>query len=277
MPELPEVETVARDLRRAGLEGRCIVKVRVGWPKSVAVIPAGDFARALAGATIRRIWRRAKYLVFDLADGRVLLVHLRMTGRFDLTRDFRQHNPHEHVVLLLDDGTSVHFEDPRKFGRWILTTKPGRFLDALGPEPLDPAFTAAAFAERLQPHRRQIKPLLLDQSFVAGVGNIYADEALWAAGIHPGRRAATLSRVDIGRLYRAVRQVLQRGIENQGTSLGTASTNFYSTGGRRGRNQDALRVFRRAGEPCPRCGTVIERLVVAQRGTHICPRCQPAL
>ncbi len=274
MPELPEVETVARDLRQAGLEGRRIVKVRVGWPKSVAAGAAGDFSRALAGATILRIWRRAKYLVFDLADGRVLLVHLRMTGRFSLAREFRQRNPHEHVVLLLDDGTSVHFEDPRKFGRWILTAAPGRYLDALGPEPLDPAFTAAAFAERLRAHRRQIKPLLLDQSFVAGVGNIYADEALWAAGIHPGRNAVTLSGADVERLYKAVRQVLRRGIQNQGTSLGTASTNFYSTGGRRGRNQDALRVFRRAGEPCPRCGTAIERLVVAQRGTHICPRCQ---
>ena len=274
MPELPEVETVARDLRRAGLEGRRIVKVRVGWPKSVLVIPAGDFPRALAGATIRRIWRRAKYLVFDLEDGRTLFVHLRMTGRFDLARDFRQRNAHEHVVLLFDDGTSVHFEDPRKFGRWVLTGAPGQYLDALGPEPLDPAFTAAAFAERLRPHRRKIKPLLLDQSVVAGVGNIYVDEALWAAGIHPGRGSDSLSRAEIGRLHRAIRQVLRRGIENQGTSLGTASTNFYSTGGRRGRNQDALRVFRRAGEPCPRCGTAIERLVVAQRGTHICPRCQ---
>ena len=277
MPELPEVETVARDLRRAGLEGRRIVKVSVGWPKSAVVIPSGDFARALAGATIRRIWRRAKYLVFDLADGRTLLVHLRMTGRFDLARDFRRRNAHEHVVLLLDNGISVHFEDPRKFGRWKLTAAPGRYLDALGPEPLDPAFTAAAFAKRLRPHRRRIKPLLLDQSVVAGVGNIYADEALWAAGIHPARGAATLSRAEVGRLYRAVRQVLRRGIKNQGTSLGMASTNFYSTGGRRGRNQDALRVFRRADEPCPRCGTTIQRLVVAQRGTHICPHCQPEL
>jgi len=275
MPELPEVETVARDLRRAGLEGRRIVKVRVGWPKTVVVAPSGEFAKALTGATIQRVGRRAKYLVFDLADGRCLLVHLRMTGRFDLARDFRQRNAHEHVVLLLDDGTSVHYEDPRKFGRWILTDAPGRYLDTLGPEPLDPAFTAASFVARIRPHRRQIKPLILDQSFIAGVGNIYADEALWAARIHPARGSATLSRAEVTRLYRAVREVLRRGIENQGTSLGTASTNFYSTGGRRGRNQDALRVFRRAGEPCPRCGTAIERLVVAQRGTHICPRCQP--
>ncbi len=277
MPELPEVETVARDLRRAGLEGRRIMGVLVGWPKTVRGLSPDAFIRRLTRAVIVGISRRAKFLVFELADGFTLLVHLRMTGRFDLGREFRRRSTHEHVVLRLDDGTSVHYVDPRKFGRWILTDTPDETLGGLGPEPLSRAFTAGAFTARLRPHHRRIKPLLLDQSFVAGVGNIYADEALWEARIHPCRRSDTLKTAEIERLYRALQAVLRRGIRNQGTSLGSASTNFYSAGRRRGRNQDALNVFRRDGEPCPRCGTGIERRVVGQRGTHICPHCQKSV
>lgn len=274
MPELPEVETVARDLRKSGLEGRRIVAVRVSWPRTVAGLSVPEFCRQLQGRTLRRVSRRAKFLVFDLDDGRVLLVHLRMTGRFALDRDFRARTAHEHVVLKLDDGTTVHFEDPRKFGRWILTDSADRYLAHLGPEPLGREFTQAVLAESLRRHHRQIKPLLLDQAFLAGVGNIYADEALWLAGIHPCRRSDRLSAAESARLHAAIRDVLARGIRNQGTSLGTASTNFYSAGGRRGRNQDGLNVFRRTGDPCPRCSTPITRSVVGQRGTHFCPNCQ---
>jgi formamidopyrimidine-DNA glycosylase len=274
MPELPEVETLTRDLRRVGLEGRQITGVLVGWPKTLKGLSPAAFAARLTGAVIRRVTRRAKFLVFELADGGTLLVHLRMTGRFDLGREFQRRGPHEHIVLSLDNGVSVHYVDPRKFGRWILTDTPENILGALGPEPLSRALTARVFAGRFRAHRRQLKPLLLDQSFVAGLGNIYADEALWEARLHPCRRSDTLTAAEIERLYHAVQTVLRRGIQNQGTTLGSASTNFYSTAGRRGRNQDALRVFRRTGDPCPRCETRIERLVVGQRGTHICPCCQ---
>lgn len=276
MPELPEVETVARDLKRAGLEGRRIVDVLVGWPKTLSGMSPTEFTQRLANAVIERIGRRAKFIVFELTDGCTLLVHLRMTGRFDLGREFRRRSTHEQVVLLLDNGVSVHYVDPRKFGRWILTAAPEQTLGKLGPEPLSRTFTAAVLAARIRSHRRQIKPLILDQSFLAGVGNIYADEALWEARIHPCRKAETLTAIEIERLHHAVQTVLRRGIQNQGTSLGTASTNFYSASHRRGRNQDALNVFRRTGDPCPRCGAGIERLVVAQRGTHICPKCQKA-
>jgi formamidopyrimidine-DNA glycosylase len=275
MPELPEVETVARDLRRAGLEGRRIVGVLVGWPKTVAGLSPDEFAGRLTDAVIRRITRRAKFLVLELGDTHTLLVHLRMTGRFELSREFQRRGAHEHVVLLLDNGVSVHYTDPRKFGRWILTNTPEHTLGRLGPEPLSRAFTAPMFRARLRLHRRQIKPLLLDQSFVAGLGNIYVDEALWEARIHPCRRSDTLEPADAERLHLAIQTVLRLGIRHQGTTLGAASTNFYSAGGRRGRNQDALNVFRRTGDPCPRCGDSIVRLVVGQRGTHVCLRCQP--
>lgn len=276
MPELPEVETVARDLRRSGLEGRTVARVTVHWPRTVAALTPGAFSRALTGRRIERLWRRAKYLVFELSGGLSLLVHLRMTGRFELAARGTEPDPHERLTVGLDDGRHLRFLDSRKFGRWILTDQPGRILDRLGPEPLARGFTRGVFAERLKAHRRQIKPLLLDQTFVAGVGNIYADEALWEARLHPRRQAAQLSRAEADRLHDALCMVLRRGIGNFGTSLGSGRANFYSVAGRRGRNQDGLKVFRRTGEPCPHCGEPIRRLTVAQRGTHICPRCQPA-
>lgn len=275
MPELPEVETVVRDLRASGLEGRRITGVAVGWPRTVAGVDVASFRKALTGRVIRRIGRRAKFIVMELGDGQHLLVHLRMTGRLDTGHSFRRRSAHEHVVLRLDNGMTLHFVDPRKFGRWTLTSAPERVLGALGPEPLGADFTRAAFARRLEGRGRLIKPLLLDQAFVAGIGNIYADEALWEAGIHPCRRSDSLRPDEVARLHLAIRRVLRRGIANLGTSLGSASTNFYSAGRRRGRNQDALSVFRRTGEACPRCGATIVRMVVGQRGTHVCPGCQP--
>jgi formamidopyrimidine-DNA glycosylase len=149
-------------------------------------------------------------------------------------------------------------------------------LAGLGPEPLEPAFTLAAFRARLAGKRRQVKPLLLDQSTVAGLGNIYVDEALWDARVHPERRADTLGADEVKRLHAAIRRVLRRAVDNSGTSLGDGEANFYSVAGRRGRNADALRVFRRDGLPCPRCGDTLARSVVGQRGTHFCPSCQRA-
>ena len=274
MPELPEVETVARDLRRAGVEGCRIRAAAVFWPRIVTGLAPDEFARRIRGRRILAIGRRAKYLVFLLPGDLTLLVHLRMTGRFILAAAPGERGPHDHVVLSLDDGRELRFHDSRKFGRWVLTSTPERILGRLGPEPLDKAFGAEAFADRTVAHRRQLKPLLLDQAFIAGVGNIYADEALWEARLHPQRLANTLSRNEARELYRAVRRVLRRGIANRGTSLGMGRANFYGANGRRGANQNGLRVFRRTGQPCPRCGAPIRRLIVGQRSTHVCTDCQ---
>lgn len=274
MPELPEVETVVRDLCRAGLAGRAIRAVRLSWPRTVAPLAPAAFARRLRGRTIRSIRRRAKYLVLTLSGGDTLLVHLRMTGRFDFAAAGAPPDRHTRVALQLEDGRELRYLDPRKFGRWTLTREPRRILDALGPEPLSADFQAARFAAALARRRRLLKPLLLDQTFVAGLGNIYTDEALWDARLHPLRRADTLTPREAQRLYAAIRRVLRRGVARRGTSLGSGRANYYSVGGRRGRNQDGLRVFRRTGEPCPRCRAPIRRLTVGQRGTHLCPACQ---
>ncbi len=275
MPELPEVETVARDLKAASLVGRRIEAVHVRWPRIIATPAPAVFVERLRGTRIRDVGRRAKYLVLPLDTGDTLLIHLRMTGRLALPPSEHPLDPHEHLILTLDDGRDVRYHDTRKFGRWYLVDDPAQVLGDLGPEPLSEAFTPTWFYNALHARRRQLKPLLLDQRFIAGLGNIYVDEALWHARLHPQRLSQTLSRTESDALHTAIRTVLERAIVNMGTTLGTGEANFYSVGRRRGRNQDALAVFRRTGELCPRCGTPIVRLVVAQRGTHICPACQP--
>lgn len=275
MPELPEVETVVRELRRQRVEGRRIMRVRVRWARTIAMPSPHRFAGCLQGQRIDRIERRGKYVVMRLSGGLTLLVHLRMTGRLRVTEAYVPHGRHERVELEMDDGRVVRFDDSRKFGRWLLTAEPASILNRLGPEPLARTYRVAAMAAGLRRHRRQIKPLLLDQSFLAGLGNIYADESLWDAAIHPQRRAHTLSPAEVERLYKAVRKVLRSGIAHAGTSLGTGQANFRGAGGDAGRHQASLKVFRRTGRPCPRCGQAIRRAVVAQRGTHFCPECQP--
>lgn len=274
MPELPEVETIARDLKAANLVGRRIKAAHVRWARTIATPDPAAFVARVRGARINDVGRRAKYLVLPLDTGDTLLIHLRMTGRLALPSSHTPPDPHEHLILTLDDGRDLRFHDTRKFGRWYLVDAPSQVLGNLGPEPLSEAFTPEWLYTALQAHRRQLKPLLLDQRFIAGLGNIYVDEALWHAQLHPQRPSHTLSRAESDALHAAIRTVLMRGIANMGTTLGTGEANFYSVGRRRGRNQDALAVFRRTGEPCPRCGTPIVRLVVAQRGTHICPSCQ---
>jgi formamidopyrimidine-DNA glycosylase len=274
MPELPEVETVVRGLRAAGLEGAMISHAVFHWPRTAAGPSAAALATALCGRRIVGLSRRAKYIVLALDDGRHLLVHLRMTGKFRIDAAAGRPGPHDHAVLTLSDGRHLVFNDTRKFGRFQLVDELAKHLAAIGPEPLEDAFTPAAFRERLHGHRRMVKPLLLDQTCVAGLGNIYVDEALWAARIHPMRRADTLTPAEIRRLHAAIRDVLGRAVAANGTTLGSGATNFYSVAGRRGRHADALQVFRRTGEPCPRCGRPITRLLVGQRGTHVCARCQ---
>jgi formamidopyrimidine-DNA glycosylase len=274
MPELPEVETIARDLNTAGLIGNRLTGARVYWGRTIAEPSAAEFCRLIRTQQIAAIGRRGKFLVIDLAGGWRLLMHLRMSGRLHLVPSGTKRLAHEHVTLALDDGRELRFHDTRKFGRVYLVPDAGEILESLGPEPLAPSFTVARLFKMMRDRSRQVKPLLLDQRFVAGLGNIYTDEALWEAKIHPCRLSDSLSPNEAMALHAGIRKVLRRGLKNLGTSLGTGKANFYSVGRRRGRNRDELKVFRRTGEPCPRCRTLIERLVVGQRSTHICPNCQ---
>lgn len=274
MPELPEVETIARDLRVGGIAGKTLVCARVYWRRTIAEPSAAEFCRLIPGKIITRVCRRGKFLVFELAENGYLLMHLRMSGRLHWVRQGSPRELHEHVVLRFNDGSELRFHDPRKFGRIFLTPETEPILGRLGCEPLDRAFTAPLLQRMLKSRRRQLKPLLLDQTFIAGLGNIYADEALWEAKIHPQRLASALSRKEAAALHTAIQSVLQRGLKNLGTSLGTGKANFYSVGRRRGRNRDELNVFRRTGDPCTRCRTEIRRIIVGQRSTHLCPCCQ---
>lgn len=275
MPELPEVETVVRDLRAHGLERSRIQAVEVRWARTIQGMTPGQFAQALCGRTITRVSRRAKFIVMTLDDGQQLLIHLRMTGKLRYAASGTPPGKHDHVVIALNRGHQLIYNDTRKFGRFQLTRASGAGLEHLGPEPLSGSFTIRVLQDRIKDKARAIKPLLLDQTCVAGLGNIYVDEALWQARIHPERRANTLTPGELRRLHHAIRTVLQRGVDNCGTTLGSGEPNFYSVAGRRGRNADTLKVFRRDGQPCPRCRHTLIRTVVGQRGTHLCPICQP--
>jgi formamidopyrimidine-DNA glycosylase len=274
MPELPEVETIARDLNAAGIVGKTVSCARVNWARTIAEPSPAEFCRRMADKRITAVGRRGKFLVFRFAGGQTLLLHLRMSGRLHHVPAEAPASTHEHVILSFTDGSELRFHDTRKFGRIHLLEDADQILGRLGPEPLGPGFTAERFARMLAARSRLLKPLLLDQMFLAGLGNIYVDEALWEARLHPQRRSDSLGRRKAQALHAAIRLVLRRGIRNLGTSLGTGKANFYSVSRRRGRNSDELNVFRRTGEPCPRCGSEIRRIIVGQRSTHICPRCQ---
>lgn len=273
MPELPEVETVRRSLLPA-LVGRRILEVtRCTWPRTIAAPTPERFCARLRDRLILDVARRAKYVIIHLDGDEALVVHLRMTGRLTLVAPDATPDQHTHIALRLDDGHQLFFRDPRKFGRIWLVDREGlaRLDGQLGPEPLDETLTAAAFRALLRRRAGRLKPLLLDQRLIAGLGNIYADEALWQARLHPLLRVAQLSDEQIDALYLAIRDVLQRSIANRGTTF----ADYRDAWGLRGDNQAALNAYGRTGQPCPRCGTPIARLVVAQRGTHICPVCQP--
>lgn len=273
MPELPEVETVIRGLVDDGLIGRRVVQARVGWARAVATPSASRFPSLVKGRRFKEARRRGKLLVFPLSGGYTLLIHLRMTGRIILAPPTHEDPPHMRIRLGLDDGRVFCFCDPRKFGRTWLTREPETVLGTLGPEPLD--IKPAVFAERLLSRSRQLKPLMLDQTFIAGLGNIYTDEALWEARLHPLRSSDSLSEDEARCLCKAIKKVVRRGIRNLGTTLGGGITNFQLPDGRKGENREKLAAYRRTGQPCLRCGQNIERLVVGQRSTHICPKCQP--
>ncbi len=274
MPELPEVETFVRELA-PDLAGRTVVAARVFWPRTVAAPAVEEFPHRLAGLRFDRFDRRGKYMLLGLSDGSTLIVHLRMTGKLYVLPGDTQPDKHTHVVLDLDDGRSIHYTDPRKFGRMWLVDDPAHVIAKLGPEPLGEGFAPQGLAARLAGRTAPIKALLLDQRIVAGVGNIYADEALFGAGIHPSRPGGSLSPDEVARLHEAVRAVLAKGIERRGSTLGpSVLQNYLPPSGQPGAAQEGHQVFRRTGQPCLVCGTPIARSVVAQRSTHFCPTCQ---
>lgn len=265
MPELPEVETIRRGLAPA-LTGRRVVDF--GCPGPRQALPDTEAARrAFVGLRFTTPERRGKHLVLRFEGGSAAVVHLRMSGRFAWSDDGSEPR-HVRAWWLLDDARRLLLDDARRFARVVASPDPESSLAHLGPEPLAPTFTAAALGRRLRGRRRSLKPLLLDQTFVAGLGNIYVDEVLHRAGLHPLTSAAHLGPSEVRALHRAIRAVLREAIARCGTSI-----DWIYPGGEM---QDHLRVYGRPGEPCRRCGASIVKLRVAQRGTHVCPRCQDA-
>lgn len=280
MPELPEVETTA-SLIRPHVEGRRITGAEVDWVRTLGGASPDEFSAAVRGATITTVRRRAKWVVMDLErrgrDAGALLCHLRMTGRLVVDGWDEAAQPYQRVELHLQGERErrrrLRFLDVRKFGRFRFAPEGASALEPLGPEPLGPDFTVEHLGRALKERRRALKPLLLDQGFVAGLGNIYVDESLFLAGLHPLRRSDRVPRDRVLRLHGAIRSTLAAAIEREGSSFDA----FYRTPeGQPGSYQHLFRVYGRDGQPCLDCGRTIQKLVVGQRGTHICTRCQPS-
>jgi len=275
MPELPEVETVRAALAPV-LTGRTLEAVDILDTRLVRPFEPRAVADELEGERVAAVERRGKYLIFRFESGRSLMIHLRMTGSLrHVTNGSPAEDPHRRAVVRLDDGSDVTYRDVRRFGTWLLL-EPGElepYLERrLGAEPFSTAFTPKRFAARLANRRAPIKAALLDQRTLAGMGNIYVDEALWRARIHPLTPAGELAPDQIRRLRAAVRRALEAGIARQGASL----RDYAKPDGGRGRMQDEFKVYGRGGEACDRCGTPIEKTRVAGRGTWYCPHCQPS-
>ena len=272
MPELPEVETVVRGLRRP-LVGRRIVSMWQDWERAIHSPTPAQFAARIAGQRIDAVERRGKYVLVELEHD-TLVIHLKMSGRLYVCAadETNEADRWVHVRFDLDDGEQLRFSDVRKFGRVDLTDDVAGLLSHLGPEPFDDEFTPDLLLTKLAKRTRAIKGLLLDQAIVAGIGNIYADEALFLAGIHPGCRGQQLSADDCVRLRAAIRRTLASGIQHEGASI-----NWYrKPDGGKGNSQDHFFVYGRENQPCRRCGGPISKIRLAQRGTHFCPVCQPA-
>ena len=280
MPELPEVETVARDLRPR-IVGATIVGARCSWARTLRSHAPEAFADAVAGRRVEGVGRRAKQIVVELSGGAALTIHLKMTGQLFVVPSSVDVDPYVRLVLELADGREIRFRDIRKFGKiglydrdplsGELTTEVGgtAVFGAIGPEPLDPRFTLGDFRRRLRRRKGRLKSLLLDQAFIAGVGNIYADEALWTARLHPLRTVGTLRPPDERRLYLAIREILTEAIERRGSSI-----DDYTAPDGDGSMQERLQVYQRTGEPCPRCDRPVKRIVIGARSTHFCSWCQ---
>ena len=260
MPELPEVESTVKRLE-PNLIGRTITDVKIFWERSVALPSAATFKKKLRGKKIVAASRRAKYMVFSLSPSGFLLIHLRMSGKTACFSKETQPIKHTRIVFELDNGTYLRFDDVRKFGKCFYTERLEDVTGDLGIEPLEASF------DEFKPifnAKRTIKSLLLDQHKIAGIGNIYADETLWMSKIHPERLASTLSEKELKALYNAIRKILPAAIKAEGTDFGdnVVTGNFHP------------KIYGKAGLPCPRCKTPIEKITVGQRGTHFCPNCQ---
>ncbi len=289
MPELPEVETIRTGLAKL-LPGRVVKDVWYDWDKSFPNAPA-DVARFLVGAKVQKIRRRAKVLIIELSGGWALIIHLKMTGQLIFVSQkqrFGAGHPSQdmigelpakstRVVLDFTDGSKLYFNDQRKFG-WMrlmpaLEIPEIDFFKKVGPEPLEDDFTVDKFIGRLQRRKNSnIKAVLLDQTVIAGIGNIYADESLWSSKIHPSTLAGEIPKPKLVLLYNAIRDVLNLSIKKGGST----DKNYLDAEGKKGSYLAFANVFRKEGQPCPRCGTPIDKIRVAGRGTHICPHCQKA-
>ncbi len=272
MPELPEVESICKRLREGfsnqpGIIGHKVVSAPVQWPRSLAFPDLETFYSQIVGQYFQEITRRGKFLVFKLNGNLHLLIHLRMSGDLLVEEADTALSKHHRLTLELENCVRLAFIDPRKFGRIWLTSRPQQILLKLGPEPLDSNLSADDFFLRLKNHRRQLKPLLMDQAFIAGLGNIYADEALFLAHLHPLTLSDQVSKEQAEGLFYSIQQVLMEGIQRNGSSIDWVY--------RGGDFQNYFNVYQRNGEPCPNCGGTIVKIIVGQRGTHYCPNCQP--
>jgi len=264
MPELPEVETIARKLK-PDLLGKTIKDADVRWARTLATPSSRKFKEQIKGQKIKDVTRRAKYFILQLNEYQ-LLIHLRMSGDLYVKNGTTKPEKHDRLIIKLSGNRSLFFNDTRKFGRVWLTENPEDILGKLGPEPLERGFTPQWLYKSLQNKHRQLKPLLLNQSFLAGLGNIYTDEALHIAKLHPLSPSDSVSQEQAKALHDAIRNVLKEGIRRNGASIDWVY--------RGGEYQNYFRVYGREGEACNVCGTHIQKLVVGQRGTHICPTCQ---
>ncbi len=264
MPELPEVETFARALKTE-LTGHTVLSADLRWARTLAIPSPAQFKKRVAGQRIVDVSRRAKYLVIRLEDYH-LLIHLRMSGDLIIREGKIKPEKHDRLLLHLSNHKYLAFNDTRKFGRVWLTDQPDEILGKLGPEPLGADFTAQWLFENLHARKRSLKPLLLDQTFIAGLGNIYTDECLHIAKLHPLASSNNVTKEQAVSLHKAIRTVLKEGIRRNGASIDWVY--------RGGEFQNFFRVYGREGEPCPVCNTAIQKLTVGQRGTHVCPNCQ---
>jgi formamidopyrimidine-DNA glycosylase len=273
VPELPEVETIASDLR-PHLVGRTIVSCELRFPTIVRHPEPEVFADLVAGQRIESVKRRGKYILIALGEERLLVVHLGMTGQLRLVSPETSIPNHTHAIFTLDDGWQLRYRDPRRFGRLLLGTEAGLreagAIPKLGPEPIDPDFTADGLYQALRRRKAPIKAVLLDQKALAGVGNIYADESLYRARLRPDRIAAGLSRKSARRLHESLRESLETAIRNRGSSVDTYRDAWGEVGGQ----QEVLLVYGRAGEPCYTCGRPLSAVRIAGRTTVFCRRCQ---
>jgi formamidopyrimidine-DNA glycosylase len=269
MPELPEVETTVNELR-PHIVNRRIVSVEVPAPKTIEMPCPEEFIRGLTGRLISGLSRRGKHLLLKLDNGQILIIHLRMTGSLLIKKPSDVPEKFVRVIIRFDNGTALHFRDVRRFGRMWLVDDERKVTGELGPEPLSSEFTPSVLAGILKGRQTPIKSLLLNQSYIAGIGNMYADEALHYARLHPVRRADSLNQKEIAALHEGIQYVLRKGISSKGASTDT----YFRPSGSKGAAHLEFQVAHRKGEKCPVCAGVIARITVQQRGTFFCPHCQ---